>query len=109
MNLLIFWFGERELFWRLDMVDGLFRGYDTVADALLKVFSGVFGNLGAFFGHPGIFTQAFRIALLAELGGGLFGQRVQQQFHICHVVAEIFFGEAFEVFVFSGGHTAPCL
>ncbi len=62
------------------MVNGLFRGNDAVADALLEVFAGVSGNLSPFFGDSGILAQAFRVALLTELRGGFFGQRVQQQF-----------------------------
>lgn len=47
--------------------------------------------------------------LCAELGGGLFGQRVQQKFHIGHIVVKILFGKALEALIFPGGHAAPSL
>ena len=100
VKLLFFRLGERKFFRGLEVVNGLFRRDDAASKAFLYLLAGRFSHLGALFRDTGILGKSLRVALFVQLRGGFFGQGIEQKFHICHIVAQVFFCKALVAFVF---------
>jgi len=75
--------------------------------AFFQLQAGGLGGLCAFLGRLGAFCKALGLAHLGNVGGGHFGQHVQHQLGVGHVVAQVFFFQALVLFVVADAQAAP--
>ena len=76
---------------------------------LFQLLAGIAGDLASFASHGSALVEAFRSTRFAYLSDRGFGQGVQSQFDVRHVVAEVFLFQPFVMLVLPGRFTAPTL
>ena len=88
---------------------GIQRSDDGFAGFLFEAEAGFFGNVAATAGNVHVVVESGWILCFGNFFGGEFGKHIQHQFLVGHVVAEVFFFQPFELFVFFGGFACPRL
>ena len=92
---------------KLGKISRVLRGNNRLSCFRLQCFSGYSSNVSTSPSYSLIFRKSFRLLYLGYISCRSLGEHRKHQFQIAHVIAEIFFLQAFQPLILPRCHSRP--